>query len=223
MNQDDDPTRLIGRNSPPPVPGHDPGDEPTRIIRPTEPVTPDAETSEFTQIYGHPEEDDMTTLVDSPSHSKPVHVEEDMKTVLFRPNRREPTEPTSETSETLPATSIVSNEPVVGWLVVIEGNGAGHSHSLSYGINSIGRDSSQRVSLDYGDQTISRENHVAIAYDPRGRNFFIQQGSGTSLGYLNDEPILQPTKLLGGEKINLGDTTLAFVPFCSTEFDWEDA
>ncbi len=114
-------------------------------------------------------------------------------------------------------------DPIVGWLVIIDGPGAGTFNRLGYGTNSIGRDAEQRVSLDYGDELISRENHAALTYDARGRKFYLQHGGGTNLTYINDEPVLQATQIEDKTIIQLGETTLCFVAFCGKTFDWQDS
>lgn len=113
--------------------------------------------------------------------------------------------------------------PVVGWLVIIAGPGRGRALTLGYGTNGIGRGPESRVQLDFGDMHVSRENHAVISYDPRGRRFYLQHGGGTNLTYLNEQPVLAPTELQGGEIISLGHTRLHFVPFCGPAFDWQDS
>ena len=113
-------------------------------------------------------------------------------------------------------------DPPVGWLTIIEGPGRGHVATLGIGMNSIGRDRTERVSLDYGDQMISRTNHCAITYDPRGRKFYVQSGSGKNLTYVNDEPVLAPREIEPLTHVQMGDTVLRFVPLCGAAFSWED-
>lgn len=114
-------------------------------------------------------------------------------------------------------------DPVAGWLVVIAGAGQGNFMKLGYGQNSIGRGTSERVCVDFGDSQISRANHAVVTYDPRGRQFYIQPGSGTNLVYIdeNEVPVLQPMVLNPLSHIHLGDTTLRFIPFCTKDFCWE--
>lgn len=113
--------------------------------------------------------------------------------------------------------------PVVGWLVVVEGPGRGQARSLTYGVNSIGRGPDAAIRLDFGDDEISRTAHCNIVYDGRNRKFFIQQGSGQNLTYLGDAPVLAPCELSADACISMGRTTLRFVPFCGSDFDWADA
>ena len=114
------------------------------------------------------------------------------------------------------------DDPVVGWLVVVEGPGKGRSVQLGYGSNSLGRGATDRVKLDFGDDQISRNGHAVVTYDPRGRKFYVQHGGGTNLTYLGDRPVLTPTELPALSHINIGNTVLRFVPLCGAEFDWQD-
>jgi hypothetical protein len=110
--------------------------------------------------------------------------------------------------------------PVVGWLVIIKGNAKGEDFRLIPGMNTIGRDGSNAVSVE-SDETISREKHAVIIFDYKNRLFFLQHGEGNNLTYLNDSVVLQPSKLKSGDHITLGDTTFMFVPFCDENCPWE--
>ena len=113
-------------------------------------------------------------------------------------------------------------DPPVGWLIVVKGPGMGRVATLGIGANSIGRDAAERVSLDYGDQKISRKNHGVITYDPRGRKFYVQPGSGQNLTYVNAEPVLTPRELEPLTHVQMGDTEVRFVPLCGAGFSWDD-
>jgi len=112
-------------------------------------------------------------------------------------------------------------DPVAGFLVVVSGPGRGSVHKLGYGMNPIGRDASQRVSLNHGDQRISRENHAVLTFDPVLRKFYILQGEGPGLCYLNNEAVLAPTELPGGSHLKLGDTVLRMLALCGEDFLWD--
>lgn len=112
-------------------------------------------------------------------------------------------------------------EPVVGWLVIIEGPGKGNFVKLGFGMNSIGRSNESRVSIDFGDEQISRENHALLTYDAKNRKFYIQHGGGANLTYLGDNPVLQPFEIKGKEVISIGNTKLYFVSFCGVDFNWD--
>lgn len=114
------------------------------------------------------------------------------------------------------------HDPVVGWLVVVEGPGKGSAVQIGNGQNTIGREES-RIRLNFGDPQISRTDHAVISYDPRANQFYIQQGKGVNLVYLEGSPVLSPTLLEHGSTVSIGGTTLRFVAFCDDKFRWKDA
>ncbi|MFA0809524.1 FHA domain-containing protein [Microbulbifer epialgicus] len=114
------------------------------------------------------------------------------------------------------------DDPVAGWLVITKGPGKGHSLQVGIGVNSIGRDNSNRLSLSFGDTEISRSTHSVVTYDPLNRKFYVNHGGGTNLTYINGSPVLSPTELISHTEIQLGNTTLLFIPFCGDDFDWVD-
>jgi hypothetical protein len=120
-----------------------------------------------------------------------------------------------------PATSNVTDDPVVGWLVVVEGPGKGRSLELGTGANSIGRNSTQKIALDFGDAEIHRERHAQLVFDPRSNRFFLQGSpDARNLTYLDNDLVLTPVELKGGETIIVGRTHLRFIPLCGPRFSW---
>ena len=117
-------------------------------------------------------------------------------------------------------TNMLAPDPVVGWLVVVEGRGRGNAFALGNGANSIGRGPNQKICLDFGDATISRDRHASLIYDPAAKKFYLQSGDGRGLTYLNGDVLLAATELRGGETLMLGDTKLQFVAFCGPKFNW---
>ena len=132
--------------------------------------------------------------------------------------RQKDTQPSEESAEKADG----MDDPVVGWLAIVEGPGKGKAMQLGYGSNSIGRGETPRVKLNFGDDQISRGEHAIVTYDPRGRKFYVQHSEGTNLTYLNDEPVLIPIELPALSHISIGNTTLRFVPLCGDVFDWQD-
>lgn len=112
-----------------------------------------------------------------------------------------------------------SKQPVVGWLVCIEGKDFGSDFSLRMGKNFIGRANNMDVVLT--DNSVSRDKHSIIVYEPKGNLFIIQAGESRELSYLNDEVVLSPQQINPYDKIKLGETTLLFVPLCGDNFVWE--
>lgn len=113
-------------------------------------------------------------------------------------------------------------DAVAGWVVVVKGPGRGEFKPVFVGMNSVGRDDSQRVCLNFGDDAISREEHAFITYDDEQRVFYLQHGGKSNLVRLGDQPIMMPTELNGSALIRIGKTTLRFVPCCGPDFSWSD-
>jgi hypothetical protein len=113
-------------------------------------------------------------------------------------------------------------DPVAGWVVVVKGPGRGAFRPVFVGMNSVGRDTSQRVCLSFGDEAISREEHAYITYDEEQRRFYIQHGGKANLVRLGKQPVLVPVELKPNDLIRLGRTTLRFVPCCGPDFSWGD-
>jgi hypothetical protein len=113
-----------------------------------------------------------------------------------------------------------SFNPVVGWLVVRKGPGRGSFRPIFYGQNSIGRGSDQRVSLDFGDHRISRQEHAFLIYDDVAQKFYVRDGGKTNLVRHNGELVMTPTQIQDRDELTIGGTTLLFVALCGPAFDW---
>lgn len=114
-------------------------------------------------------------------------------------------------------------EPVVAWLVIVQGPGLGAHKPVYEGNNTIGRASNQHIQLDFGDETISSEEQAFIRYDPQERTYlFIPNLSKTNVVSLNEDKPTSAVELKSMDIITMGQTRMAFVPFCGEEFDWSD-
>jgi len=161
------------------------------------------------------DDDEPLTGIVTKLDDEPVVESEEPKTrLLFRSSSSKNAEPI--------ITKDAMTDPVVGWLVIVDGPGKGHALQLGYGMNSIGRSQHERLCLNFGDEGVSRNQHAIITYDPRGRKYYVQHGGGKNITYLDDKPLLVPTELQGGEHILVGKTTLRLVPLCGEHFDWQD-
>ena len=107
-----------------------------------------------------------------------------------------------------------------GWLVVKAGAGRGASFPLKQGLSMVGRGPDQTVRLDFGDMTVSRSNHAAIAYDESLHKFFIGHGGKSNLVRLNGRPLLTTEPMKDGDEIQIGETTLLLKVLCTPEFNW---
>jgi len=134
----------------------------------------------------------------------------------------QPNKPTDLNNPLDSASSTIVSDPVVGWVVIIDGPGKGTSLQLGPGQNTLARGHQSRVQIDFGDHEISRESHSIITYDPKHNKFYIQPGLGTNLTYLGEEPVLSPTPLVHGSRIILGSTTLRFIALCDDSFSWSE-
>lgn len=108
----------------------------------------------------------------------------------------------------------------VGWIVVIEGPGTGKAFTLFEGVSQMGRGEDQAIRLDFGDTSISRSNHAAVAYDPEQRTFYLGHGGKANLVRLNGNPVLSTEMLGSGDQIRIGETVLRFVGLCGPDFNW---
>ncbi len=115
----------------------------------------------------------------------------------------------------------VKEEPVVGWLVCINGEDSGTSFPLKLGRNFIGRGADMDVVLR-NDKAVSRKRHAIVLYEPRTRRFIAQPGESRQLFYLNDDVVLASEKLKPYDILTVGKSDLVFVPFCGPKFSWED-
>jgi hypothetical protein len=111
-------------------------------------------------------------------------------------------------------------DPVVGWLVCTKGPNKGRDFRLHSDLNKIGRSPSMDVCIE-GDETISRENHCQVAYSPRTNTFNIMLGEGRNLIYKNDEAVFSAMPLSAYDRIDMGESSFVFIPFCSDRFNWD--
>jgi hypothetical protein len=114
-------------------------------------------------------------------------------------------------------------DPVVGWLVVVGGPGLGAFRPIYEGNNTIGRARSQRIAVDFGDDTISSEEQAYIRYDSVDRSFlFVPNMAKTNVVSINSKKPTAAVALSVMDVITMGRTQLAFIPFCGEDFDWSE-
>jgi len=111
-------------------------------------------------------------------------------------------------------------DPVVGWLVCIEGAEKGRDFRLYNRINTIGRAEGNDVVIP-SEQTVSQKNHARLAYDEKHNNYQMIPGDGINITYVNDMPLYAPQLLRAYDVIEFGDTKLIFVPLCTDKFQWK--
>jgi hypothetical protein len=111
-------------------------------------------------------------------------------------------------------------DPVVGWFVCVQGADRGRDFRIRSEKNFIGRAEAMDICIP-GDESISRENHAVVSFNPKNTQFKLHPGDSRGLVYLNGDEVDTPRPLNAGDKIELGQTTLMFVPLCSASFSWD--
>ena len=110
-------------------------------------------------------------------------------------------------------------DPVVGWLVCIEGASKGKDFIIRAERNFIGKDPSMDICIS-GDNTVSSRKHAIISFNPKENIFRVLPGEGHGIVYLNNKEVFNAEKLKMGDVIQVGQTHLMFVPFCDESFSW---
>jgi hypothetical protein len=110
-------------------------------------------------------------------------------------------------------------DPVVGWFVCVHGPEKGRDYRIRSENNTIGRSKDMYICIS-GDESISRERHAVITFDPQQNAFHLGPGEGRGLVYVNGEVLLAHRKLQAYDQIQLGKTKLIFVPFCGEKYAW---
>lgn len=115
----------------------------------------------------------------------------------------------------------VAVDPVVGWLVCIAGPDKGRDWRLVSGRNAIGRGEGMPVRVT-SDPGVSRDRHAVLAFDPRSGSFQLAPGDGQALVWCNGAAVLLPVTLAAHDRIELGNSTLLFLPLVGAGFRWGD-
>ncbi|MCE5236585.1 MAG: FHA domain-containing protein [Clostridiaceae bacterium] len=113
----------------------------------------------------------------------------------------------------------VGFDPVVGWLVCMEGAERGRSFPLHADNNFIGRDPQMDVCLSK-DDTVSAINHAIVSFDARDAVFYFSAADGRSIVRHNDKAHFGTAPLKAYDRIEIGSTKLVFVPLCGENFQW---
>ncbi len=167
-------------------------------------------------------------------YERPEHVHVEMDTPTTRVVRGSPAPSNSVEGDGSERTRLVRGksktktveffqDPVVGWLVIVAGPGVGAYRPIYEGNNTVGRSKSQRIPIDFGDDTISNEEQAFIRYDSADRAFLLVPNlAKTNIVALNDRKPTGAVELAAMDLITMGRTQLVFVPFCGAEFDWAE-
>lgn len=109
-------------------------------------------------------------------------------------------------------------EPVVGWLVCIDGPVRGTDFRIHAGYNYIGREVGD-IHI-HGDLQISRQNHAMIAFDSSEGCYYVGPSAGRNLIKVNGKTVLNAVEIHNYDIISIGTTKLMFVALCGDHFSW---
>jgi len=112
----------------------------------------------------------------------------------------------------------MSTEPVVGWLVCVDGPMRGVDFRIHDGYNFIGRETGDIVIQ--GDNTVSRQRHAVIAFYAKRNTFYVGPAEGKNIIELNDEPVFNHVEMKSYDVITVGNTKLMLVALCGPKFNW---
>ncbi|HEX4802277.1 MAG TPA: FHA domain-containing protein [Myxococcaceae bacterium] len=110
-------------------------------------------------------------------------------------------------------------DPVVGWLVVLDGPDRGRDYRLHSEKNFIGRAPHMDVCIA-SDDTVSRERHGVIIFDPKKQVFWVLPGDSSGLVYLNGEIVHSPSQINRDDVLEIGHSKLVLIPFCGEKYSW---
>lgn len=119
------------------------------------------------------------------------------------------------------AEACAAMNPVVGWLVCVDGPSKGADYRIHNGYNKIGRSASMDICIQ-GDSYISSEKAAVISFDSRKNIFFFSSGDSRNSIYLNGEMLVDSRKLQAYDELEIGMSKFLFVPFCGERFDWNE-
>jgi hypothetical protein len=71
-----------------------------------------------------------------------------------------------------------------------------------------------------GDESVSRERHALVIFDPKKQQFWAVPGDASGLVYLNGDIVNSPTQINADDVLELGQTKLVLIPFCGAKYSW---
>lgn len=111
-------------------------------------------------------------------------------------------------------------EPVVGWLVCIDGPLRGVDFRIHDGYNYIGREEGD-IHI-HGDERISRSKHAVISFYAKRQTFHVGPADGRNIIELNDEPVFNSMEMKSYDVLTVGSTKLMLVALCGPRFSWTE-
>lgn len=121
---------------------------------------------------------------------------------------------------TVPLDAMAKAHPVVGWLVCVKGPDMGSSYEIHNENNFIGRSEAMDINIR-NDLSISRDKPLLVTYDSDSRTFYCGFMGGHGIVRLNKKPLISTEEIHARDLIEIGKTTLMFMPFCGPDYDWD--
>ena len=115
----------------------------------------------------------------------------------------------------------VQFQPVVGWLVYIDGPAKGRDYRIHGQYNYIGRGHHMDICIS-GDDCISADRAAVIAYDAVEKFFSFGPSMGHNVVRVNGKMLMNAVVLNPYDELTIGKTKLLFIPLCGERFDWND-
>ncbi len=109
-----------------------------------------------------------------------------------------------------------NEEPAVGWITCVNGSFSGETLSLKTGKNYI--------VISNENVAVSKDGGVCsavITFEPKKRQFFIQNGSDENKIFVNSEQITDFCELKSYDIIAAGENEFVFVALCGEKFSWD--
>lgn len=111
--------------------------------------------------------------------------------------------------------------PVVGWLICIDGPDMGMDYRIHNGYNYIGRSQSSDICIA-NDFHISHEKAAVIGYDDQEHMFVFGPAGGHNTVRVNNKMVINAEPLAPYDRLTIGSTKLMFVPLCGERFNWNE-
>lgn len=112
-------------------------------------------------------------------------------------------------------------QPVVGWLVCIDGPSKGRDYRIHSQNNYIGRARHMDICLE-GDNAISSEYAAVIVYDDLEKIFYFGPDKGRNIVRLNKRAAVNVVEIKALDQMTIGNSTFVFMPLCGEGVDWNE-
>lgn len=109
-------------------------------------------------------------------------------------------------------------DPVVGWLVCVDGKEKGRDFRLHTGRNYVGRALKSDIAL-VDDEGVSREDHCSVVFEPKSGGFHLLRGLGEGV-VINGQRLQDAHALAADDELEIGGSRFVFVPFCGEGRSW---